>query len=147
MDQAYAIEHHHFLPTNIICSAEVNGMSSFQVREKLESRYMRDEDGMFPGRPASIQDTRLERNARAVCKDVGINYNEMSPVQRLFLTHYKCSICKLVPLDYIDMRYHKKVRCGQCGHIVSFTSAGKYGPMRKKLAMFLGISEAEGDGS
>jgi hypothetical protein len=118
-------------------------MSSFQVREKLESRYMRDEDGMFPGRPAPAQDTRLERNARVVCKDVGLDYNDMSPVQRLFLTHYKCPICKLVPLDQIDLKHCKKVRCGKCGHIVSFTSAGKYGKMRKKLAMFLRIGEEE----
>ncbi len=118
-------------------------MSSFQVREKLESRYVRDEDGMFPGRPASAQDQRLERNARVVCKDVGLDYNEMTPVQRLFLTHYKCAICKLVPLDYIDMTHSKKVRCGKCGHIVSFTSAGKYGKMRKRLAMFLSMGGVE----
>lgn len=115
-------------------------MSSFRIGETLESRYVRDGDGLFLDRPAhALQSTLLDEKARLVCKELGLSYSTMSPVQRLFLTHYRCSVCKLVPLYFLDLAHPKKARCGKCGHLVSFTSSGKYGKMRKKLALVLQI--------
>ncbi|UVS67903.1 hypothetical protein [Nitrososphaera viennensis] len=79
----------------------------------------------------------LEQKVGALCNDEGISHMEMSPIQRLFLTHYRCPACKLLPLYRLDLSHIKRARCGRCGHLVSFTSAGKYGKMRKKLAMML----------
>lgn len=77
----------------------------------------------------------IERAADALCTSQGMSYRAMMPIQRLFLTHYRCSFCKLLPLYYLDMSSHRKARCGKCGHLISFSGSGKYGKMRKKLAL------------
>lgn len=121
-------------------------MSSFRIGETLESSYVRDEDGLFLDRPAHVlQNMLLEEKARLVCKDLGLSYGAMSPVQRLFLTHYRCAVCRLVPLYFLDLTHRNKARCGKCGHGVSFNSSGKYGKPRKKLAMFLQIKGGRED--
>jgi hypothetical protein len=121
-------------------------MSSFRIGEKLESRYVRNEDGLFlQGRAPALRKVLLENKARLVCRDLGLSYREMSPVQRLFLTHYRCPVCKLVPLYFLDLTHRKRARCSKCGNLVSFTSSGKYGKIRKRLAMFLQIKEGRYD--
>ncbi|AIF82793.1 hypothetical protein NTE_00713 [Candidatus Nitrososphaera evergladensis SR1] len=86
----------------------------------------------------------LEQKVSILCVAEGISRVEMSPIQRLFLTHYRCSTCKLLPLYRLDLSHIKRARCGRCGHLVSFTSAGKYGKMRKKLALMLWQARCEG---
>lgn len=79
----------------------------------------------------------MEQKVGALCSAEGISRVEMSPIQRLFLTHYRCHACKLLPLYRLDLSHVKRARCGRCGQVVSFTSAGKYGKMRKQLAVML----------
>jgi hypothetical protein len=79
----------------------------------------------------------LEEKLGALCREEGLRQIGMTVTQRLFLTHYRCSACKLLPLYRLDLTHTKKARCGKCGQMVSFTSAGKYGKMRKKLAFML----------
>lgn len=43
-------------------------------------------------------DHLLSQKAEQLCKAEGINYRGLEPIQRLFLTHYRCPICKLLPL-------------------------------------------------
>ncbi len=79
----------------------------------------------------------LAEKAGQVCSAEGISYLKLKPIQRLFLTHYRCHKCKLLPLYCLDMAHLKHVRCGACGHQVSFTNSGKYGRLRKKIALLL----------
>jgi hypothetical protein len=96
-------------------------------------------DGIVVGGQPS-PDLLLSQKAEKLCKTEGVNYKGMEPIQRLFLTHYRCPICKLLPLYYLNLAHPKRVRCGKCGNLVSFTNSGKYGRMRKKIAFLLWLS-------
>lgn len=85
-------------------------------------------------------DLVLSQKAEQLCKVEGINYKALEPIQRLFLTHYRCPICKLLPLYHLNLAHPKRVRCGKCGNLISFTSSGKYGRLRKKIAFMLWVS-------
>ncbi|HVX02388.1 MAG TPA: hypothetical protein VHA09_04475 [Nitrososphaera sp.] len=87
----------------------------------------------------------LEQNMGELCRAEGISRVEMLPIQRMFVTHYRCHACKLLPLYRLDLSHIKRPRCGRCGHLVSFTNAGKYGKMRKKLAVMLWRARRELD--
>ena len=85
-------------------------------------------------------DLVLSQKAEQLCKVESINYKGLEPIQRLFLTHYRCPICKLLPLYHLNLAHPKRVRCGKCGNLISFTSSGKYGRLRKKIAFMLWVS-------
>jgi hypothetical protein len=84
-------------------------------------------------------DRLLDLKAESVCRDNGINYRGLEPIQRLFLTHYRCPMCKLVPLHQLNLTYPKRVRCSRCGQLISFRNSGKWGRLRKKIAIELMI--------
>lgn len=95
-------------------------------------------DGMM-GR--SSPDQVLSQKAEQQCIADGINYKGLEPIQRLFLTHYRCPMCKLLPLYYLNLAHPKRVRCGKCGNLITFTNAGKYGRLRKKIAFTIWLGE------
>jgi hypothetical protein len=86
-------------------------------------------------------DQLLSQKAEQQCAIEGINYKSLEPIQRLFLTHYRCPMCKLLPLYYLNLAHPKRVRCNKCGNLITFTNAGKYGRLRKKIALVLWVSE------
>jgi len=88
-------------------------------------------------------DLLLSQKAEELCKAEGITYKGLEPIQRLFLTHYRCPICKLLPLFHLNLAHPKRVRCSKCGNLIQFTSSGKYGRLRKKIAFALWISQEE----
>lgn len=79
----------------------------------------------------------------AVCAEQGLSFGAMAPVQKFFLTHYRCSFCKMLPLALLDLTRPTRARCGRCGQLVTFSGAGKYGKMRKKLALMIWASKRE----
>lgn len=85
----------------------------------------------------------LQQKVDDLCRSEGINTLEMSTIQKLFITHYRCCTCKLLPLYRLDLSHLKKVRCGRCGQLVSLTNSGKYGRIRKKLALMLWRARCE----
>ena len=85
-------------------------------------------------------DQLLSQKAEQLCKVEGIDYKRLEPIQRLFLTHYRCPICKLLPLYHLNLAHPKRVRCCKCGNLISFTSSGKYGKLRKKIAFTLWVA-------
>ena len=87
--------------------------------------------------PTPSMDRLLDQQVSILCNAEGISSHAMTSIQRMFLTHYRCSACKLLPLYRLDLSHIKRARCGRCGQLVSFTTAGKYGKMRKKLAVML----------
>ena len=86
-------------------------------------------------------DQVLSQKAEQQCTIEGINYKSLEPIQRLFLTHYRCPMCKLLPLYYLNLAHPKRVRCNKCGNLITFTNAGKYGRLRKKIAFTLWMGE------
>jgi hypothetical protein len=78
----------------------------------------------------------LAEKTKQICISEGISYVGLKPVQRLFLTHYRCPKCKLLPLYLLDL-HPKRARCRSCGHPVTFKNSGKYGKMRKKIAFLM----------
>jgi len=98
--------------------------------------------GNLVGNTAS-PDLMLSQKAEQLCKIEGINYKGLEPIQRLFLTHYRCPVCKLLPLYYLNLAHPKRVRCGKCGNLISFTNSGKYGRLRKKIAFTLWLPPTE----
>lgn len=90
-------------------------MSSYYDGEsKIEYRVDKGRSillGSMIDSPAS-PDLQLSQKAKQLCKVEGINYKSLEPIQRLFLTHYRCPMCKLLPLYYLDLAHPKRVRCG-----------------------------------
>lgn len=111
-------------------------MSSYGLGETMPFGHGMGPDYAYEA-GLGLMERLLEEKFGALCREEGMRRVEMTTVQRLFLTHYRCSACKLLPLYHLDLSHPKKVRCGKCGHLVSFTNAGKYGRMRKKLALML----------
>jgi hypothetical protein len=89
----------------------------------------------------SSPDQVLSQKAEQQCIAEGISYKGLEPIQRLFLTHYRCPMCKLLPLYYLNLAHPKRVRCGKCGNLIAFTNAGKYGRLRKKIAFTMWMGE------
>ncbi|MEO9320076.1 MAG: hypothetical protein ABI361_05330 [Nitrososphaera sp.] len=109
--------------------------------EKTAKREEKDASSAIPRRlgfETGIPVERLlEAKVRQVCADEQIDYLGLEPIQRLFLTHYRCPICKLLPLYYLDLTYPKRVRCHKCGQLICFRGNGKWGRIRKKVAFEL----------
>ena len=87
-------------------------------------------------------DKALARISARACLETGIDFKNTSPIQRLFITRYRCSKCGLLPLYRLIVSKTKRTRCGCCGELIRFRSAGKYGRLRKRIvtAMFNGNS-------
>ena len=92
---------------------------------------------MIDGQQQPSPDLLLSQKAEQICKIEGINYWDLVPIQRLFLTHYRCPTCKLLPLYHLNLAHPKHARCGRCSNLVNFTNSGKYGRLRKKIALSL----------
>jgi hypothetical protein len=117
-------------------------MSSYSERRQIEFVDGRKSGIILLDGVVGIQtspDLLLSQKAEQLCKTEGINYKCLEPIQRLFLTHYRCPICKLLPLYYLNLGHPKRVRCSKCGNLIQFTSSGKYGRLRKKIAFMLWI--------
>ena len=113
-------------------------------RKNSQAIFLRD---MIDGQQQqqSSPDLLLSQKAEQMCKIEGINYRDLEPIQRLFLTHYRCPACKLLPLYHLNLAHPKRVRCGRCSNFVNFTNSGKYGRLRKKLAFILWRSSKQGE--
>lgn len=91
----------------------------------------------------SSQDRRLNQiltdaTSRA-CEEYGISFGSMSPIQRMFATHYRCNCCKMLPLYKLDLSSTRRAKCSLCGHHVPLKNSGKYGKVRKQVAKVLSV--------
>jgi len=122
-----------------------NSMTTFQATGKvLADKAQRKESESLdllvqPSNVESRMESLLTKTATKLCEEEGINFAGLLPIQRLFLTHYRCSSCRLVPLYLLNIRYPNKPRCSKCGQLVSFTSTGKYGRIRKKIVFSMAL--------
>jgi hypothetical protein len=118
-------------------------MSTYYEGRRIESKEGSKTEAVFLDGMLghSSPDMILSQKAEQLCVTEGIRYKGLEPIQRLFLTHYRCPMCKLLPLYYLNLRHPKRVRCGKCGNLITFNSSGKYGKMRKRIAFMLWISK------
>jgi hypothetical protein len=65
--------------------------------------------------------------ARLVCARQGHRYESFSPIQRLFITHYRCHACGLIPLFNIDYTHTKRAKCKKCNNLITFRPTGTFG--------------------
>jgi ribosomal protein S27AE len=64
-----------------------------------------------------------------------MNYDLLRVGERLLLTRFYCSICGLVPFYYLDLLHLNRVRCGKCSSFIVLRNSGKYGKIRKRIAI------------
>jgi hypothetical protein len=115
-------------------------MSSYSEGRQIEYTEERKSGAILLDGVQMSPDLLLSQKAEQLCKIEGIDYRGLEPIQRLFLTHYRCPICKLLPLYHLNLAHPKRVRCSKCGNLIGFTSSGKYGRLRKKIAFMLWLS-------
>ena len=84
----------------------------------------------------SIEEMLL-RKTKDICEKYKIHFVQLTLVQRKFVTHYRCSQCGLLPLYCLDLLHVKRVRCRECGQLIAFRKKGKYGKLRKEIAIEL----------
>ncbi|MGH9879208.1 MAG: hypothetical protein ACRD5H_16380 [Nitrososphaerales archaeon] len=82
-------------------------------------------------------DELLLKMTRVICEKYKIDLAQLSTIQRIFLTHYRCNQCGLLPLYHINLLHVKRVRCRKCGQLICFKRTGKYGKLRKDIAFEL----------
>jgi hypothetical protein len=88
-------------------------------------------------------DNLLVNRTIATCRKYKLEFSKLSTIQRKFITHYRCSQCGLLPLYKISLLHVKRVRCGNCGQLIGFTRKGKYGKLRKEIAIEV-VKELQG---
>ena len=89
-------------------------------------------------------DEMLLKKTKDICERYKIHFVQLTLVQRKFVTHYRCSQCGLLPLYCLDLLHVKRVRCRECGQLIAFRKKGKYGKLRKAIAIEL-MKEIQGD--
>lgn len=82
-------------------------------------------------------DEQLRVAAIQVCSAHNVAFQSLQPVVRMFMTRYRCMSCGLQPLYCLNLKTLNRVTCGVCGNAVSFNNSGKYGKMRKRIALSL----------
>ena len=65
----------------------------------------------------------------------GIDYGRIPLRERCLLTKFRCANCGLNPVYLLDLQHLNKVRCLVCSQIVNLKNRGKYGRIRKKVAI------------
>ena len=75
----------------------------------------------------------LESALTRACNEQSIDYKMLTPIQRLFATHYRCPTCKMLPLYHLDVTYRKRLRCVQCGKLIKMSRVGKFGRVRRSI--------------
>ena len=131
------------LPSPIAYGYKSNAMSTYYEGRRIDQGERSRPDVLILDKMVGrlSPDQLLSQKAEQQCVIAGINYKGLEPIQRLFLTHYRCPMCKLLPLYYLNLAHPKRVRCNKCGNLITFTNAGKYGRLRKKIAFTLWMGE------
>ena len=80
-------------------------------------------------------DTMTRNHARQIAGRRGINYDLLRVRDKLLLTGFHCLLCGPLPFYYLDLRNLNRVRCGRCSSLVVLRNSGKYGRIRKKIAI------------
>ena len=80
-------------------------------------------------------DRILRKNARRIANLAGMDYDSLVIADRLILTRFRCSVCGDLPFYFLDTRHVNRMRCGKCSGLISLKNTGKYGRLRKMIAI------------
>lgn len=105
--------------------------------DKLLATVRKEDNFSQSDGESSLSDQLLVNTSKMICSNRNIGFSNLTPIQRLFIMHYRCHACGLLPLYYLDLVHIKRVRCTKCSNLISFTSSGKYGKIRKEIAFTL----------
>src|SRR5512146_274609 len=61
---------------------------------------------------------------------MGVNYEAFRIKDKLLLTKFRCLLCGVLPLYFLDLRHINRIRCGRCSFLVTLRNSGKYGKIR-----------------
>jgi hypothetical protein len=109
----------------------------FSWSREIESFAGEKTPRLFSSVEGFSMDQLLLTSTRAICERHRIQFADLSTIQRKFVTHYRCDKCGLLPLYNLDLLHIKRVRCRKCGQLVTFKRKGKYGKLRKEIAVEL----------
>lgn len=92
---------------------------------------------LFPRQPyrTQILESCISECARRVCIREGIDYDAIPIRERFLLTRIRCTKCGMRPLYMLDLQHLNKVKCMRCSYIVNLRNKGKYGRIRKQVAL------------
>lgn len=121
---------------NELSSENRTAAQGFLASQETQSLAEKKSPRLFSVDGLSI-DQQLLTRTRAICEKYQIHFAELSTIQRKFVTHYRCNQCGLLPLYNLDLLHVKRVRCRKCGQLVAFKRKGKYGKLRKEIAVEL----------
>ncbi|HEX9678735.1 hypothetical protein [Nitrososphaera sp.] len=77
----------------------------------------------------------LRDSARQIACIAGINYESLSSNDRFLLTTFRCSLCGVLPFYFLDLKHLNRIRCGRCSMLVGLNNSGKYGKLKKQIAI------------
>ena len=121
-----------------------NGLVDFLKHQSLIQREGQERTyDNFHNKGMAIEEMLLKKT-KDICERYKIHFVQLTLVQRKFVTHYRCSQCGLMPLYCLDLLHVKRVRCRECGQLIAFRIKGKYGKLRKEIAIEL-MKEIQGD--
>ena len=125
-------------PSNNEMNIRSQRNQSFSQREQEQRTF-----GIFNNEGFSIEEVLL-RKTKDICERYKVQFSHLTLIQRKFVTHYRCGQCGLLPLYNLDLLHVKRVRCRECGQLISFKKKGKYGKLRKEIAFEL-MKEIQAD--
>jgi hypothetical protein len=80
-------------------------------------------------------DAMLSDTIRQVVSHAGIDYASLSIINRLLLSRFRCPLCGSLPIYFLDLKYLNKARCGKCSTVIGLKNSGKYGKLKKRIAI------------
>lgn len=80
-------------------------------------------------------DAILRDSIQQVLRLAGIEFKSLSMVSRMILTKFRCPLCGSLPIYYLDLKYLNKARCGKCSTVIGLKNSGKYGKLKKQIAI------------
>ena len=128
-EEARMQEHSSFTGSSGRGSLYLESASDYQRSHRLDvSRVITTGEGQS-------MDHILLASSHVVCQRYNIQFSKLSTIQRKFVTHFRCDRCGLLPVYHINLLHMKRVRCGKCGQLIPFKKKGKYGKLRKEIAL------------
>jgi hypothetical protein len=64
-----------------------------------------------------------------------MDYTSLSIINRLLLSRFRCPLCGSLPIYFLDLKYLNKARCGKCSTVIGLKNTGKYGKLKKRIAI------------
>jgi hypothetical protein len=102
-----------------------------ELRLKITRTWIGYPDNLF----IVAFDAILRDMIRQVVSHAGVDYASLSIINRLLLSRFRCPLCGSLPIYFLDLKYLNKARCGKCSTVIGLKNSGKYGKLKKQIAI------------